>query len=221
MVDAFISSQFPHWRRTDDLSKLVTAINRRHTSICRQQFDAGSVALRPGIFEFIQTAARAGVRLAIATDEDASEVASVLHSNLGSRADKYIEVIAARLPTTTSRTTGAHLRALDALGLNPATCLAVESSQVGVRSAADAGIPTVMTSGLYPQLQECSDLLAADRRAAYASSMVVSRWDTGRPYQLLAELRMAHVAKSVANDTLLVSGDVQTASNPEIAYASG
>lgn len=221
MVDAFIGSQFPHWRRTDDLSKLVAAINRRQTSICRQQFESGSVQLRPGVSDFIQSAARSGVRLAIVTDEDVSEVARLLRSNLGPSADRCIEAVFARVAVAKDHPRGMHSRALEALSLDPASCLAVESSPLGVRSAAEAGIPIVLTSGIYSQLQDCCDLLAADVRVTCASSAIVARWNAASPAHLLAELRLVHATQTVASDAFANSMGVTPAvRRMEIAHAS-
>ncbi len=222
MVDAFIAIQFPHWRRTDDLSKLAAAINRRQTSICRQQFESGSVRLRPGMSDLIQAAARTGVRLAVATNEDASEVASLLRTNLASAARRCIEVISTRSPADADRPTSAHSLALEAISLDPTSCLAVESSAAGVRSAAEAGIPTAITAGIYSQLQDCCDLLAADARVAGASSTIHAPLGAVSPTHLLAELRRVHATKTAASDAIASSRAVSRAVRRlEFAHASG
>jgi beta-phosphoglucomutase-like phosphatase (HAD superfamily) len=220
MVDAFIGSQFPHWQRTDDLSRLVAAINRRQARLCRQQFDRGAVPLRQGMSDFIDTAARSGLRLALETDENGAEVSSLLRTNMGTATRRSIEVVIARDPTAGQPGGSPYSQALAALGVDSRSCLAVASSLPDVRSATDAGIPTAITCGLYSQLQDCCDLMAADGRAAYASSTIVSRWNAGGPERLLAELRMVHAAKTAANDAF----DISIAATPlarkmEIAHA--
>jgi beta-phosphoglucomutase-like phosphatase (HAD superfamily) len=216
MLDDFIDSQFPYWERTDDLKKLVMAINRRQKSITRQMLDSGSVTLRPGVLDFMHFAARSGVRLAIATEESEAEVAALLHANLGGEAGRLFDVVAAG--DAAGNAQSAHDRVLDALATNASACLAVESSLAGVRSAAKARIPIAIASGTYQQLLDCCDLLATD--VGTASSTVVSRWDAVAPHQLLAELRLAHVARTAANDTR-VKQTPPRHPEKEIAHASG
>lgn len=195
ILDDFIASRFPHWKRTEDLEKLVTAINRRQRSIARQMLECGAIAIRPGIAEFMQVAAASGVRLAIATEENETEVAGLLKSSFGNSKEGPFEVVVAG--GSDRETHSAHDRVLEVLPVDASACLAVESSPAGVRSATRAGIPTVIACGIYQQLPDCCDLLATDARA---SSTVFSRWDAVEPQQMLAELRMAHIARTAAND---------------------
>lgn len=214
MLDDFIASQFPHWERTEDLKKLIAVINRRQKSICRQMLESGSVALRPGLCDFLQCATQAGVRLAIATEESEAEVTSLLEANLGRGAGQLFDVVIAASADRPKE--AAHSRVLEALGVEASGCLAFESSLSGVRSAARAGIPTAIASGLYQQIGDCCDQLAAGARSA--SSTVVARWDAVAPERLLDELRVAHVARTAANDTRALPA-TPGHTEKEVAYA--
>jgi hypothetical protein len=101
----------------------------------------------------------------------------------------------------------AHARTVKDLALEPEDCLAIESSAAGLRCAIAAGIPSVITWGIYPQLQECADALLAanDMSPASASSMILARWDPGMSAELLARLSDLHATQRRSSGVLRLS----------------
>jgi HAD superfamily hydrolase (TIGR01509 family) len=181
MILAFVNSHLPRWRQTDDVMQLIAAMKRRHAAIYKELLDSAAVKLRPGMAHFLCTVARSGVRLAIATNESAAHVTSLLRANLGATGAAVFEAVTTPDDGVEKGARDTHARALKALSLAPEDCLAIESSTGGLRSAVAAGIPSVITWGIYPQLQECADALlsAKDMSPASASNMILARWDPG------------------------------------------
>lgn len=197
MIQAFVDRHRPHWRSTEDLSHLIAAMTRRHATIDQEHLDKGAVKFRAGVAHFLRAASRAGLLLAIATNEGRSQVSSLLRANIEPLEQAEFNTVCTADGYAGGRADDWYARALKALALPPEACLAVESSARGVRSAVAAGLPTVIMGGVYSQLHECADaLLAANEVAPVStSSMILSRWDCRTPPELLSQFTSFHEAQ--------------------------
>ncbi len=113
--------------------------------------DAG-IPLRPGARLILDHLAQAGIPMALATSTAAPyaqqrlEKSGLLH---------YFDVIVTRTDVDRPKPHAEpYLLAARLLGVDPADCVAVEDSPVGVRSATAAGIATVMVPDLLPPTEE-------------------------------------------------------------------
>jgi len=197
MIQAFVNTYHSHWRSTEDMRLLITAMTRRHATIYQELLDKGAVNFRAGVAEFLRIAARAGVLLAIATTESRSQVAGLLGANRELLETADFNVVCTADDCAGGKAEDRFSRALKTLALGPEVCLAVESSAKGVRSAAMGGLPTVITWGIYSQLHECGEVLKAipEGSPLWASSMILSEWVCGKPDELLVRLRKFHAAQ--------------------------
>ncbi|MCY7390026.1 MAG: HAD-IA family hydrolase, partial [Leptolyngbyaceae cyanobacterium CAN_BIN12] len=111
---------------------------------------AGSIPLRPGVQRLIQAAREAGVRLAIATTTTPENVTALLEAALAPDSLSWFEVIAAGdIVPAKKPAPDIYLYTLEKMGLKPEDCLALEDSQQGLKSAAQAGLKTVITLNDY------------------------------------------------------------------------
>jgi len=125
----------------------VAALHRDKTARYARLVEAGGVALRPGVARLIEQAKAAGVRLAIATTTSRPNVDALLRATLGH--DPF-EVIAAGDEVGAKKPApDVYVLALERLGLPAASCIAVEDTLNGVRSAQGAGLACVVTTSLY------------------------------------------------------------------------
>jgi HAD superfamily hydrolase (TIGR01509 family) len=154
-----------------DLEAWVAAV-RAHS---HEQMAAG-VALKAGVVEILDYLGEVGLPCAIATS---SSLASV-QRNLGPGrlVDRFAALITKEVQTQGKPHPEPFLKAAAALGVAPEDCLALEDSHNGVRSAASAGMMTVMvpdmldpteemrtlTVRIARDLHEVRDLLAAQQR---------------------------------------------------------
>ncbi|KMS54526.1 HAD family hydrolase [Sphingobium cupriresistens] len=122
--------------------------------------DAG-ILLRPGARLLLDHPAQAGVPMALATSTAAPyaqqrlEKSGLLH---------YFDVVVTRSDVDQPKPHAEpYLLAARLLRIDPADCVAVEDSHVGVRSAMAAGIATVMVPDLLPPTEElvlaCAQIL--------------------------------------------------------------
>lgn len=125
-------------------------------------FDAAAetgIALRPGAVLLLDHLAQAGIPMAIATSTTAPlaqerlEAARLLH---------YFDHVVTRSDVERPKPDPEpYLLAARLLGFAPADCVAVEDSHAGVRSAAAAGMATVMVPDLLPATEELALACAA------------------------------------------------------------
>jgi HAD superfamily hydrolase (TIGR01509 family) len=153
----YIESQ----RRTELGADPTAAITRLHASKNTHYGElvaAGALQLRPGFRALLDQARQAEVRLAIATTTSLPNVTALLRASLGERAEDYFEVIAAGDSVARKKPApDIYLSALTQLRLPAAACLAVEDSELGLRSARAAGLATLVVRSGYTRDQNFED----------------------------------------------------------------
>lgn len=139
----------------------VGGLHARKTAIYTELIADGGVELRPGVRQVIETAAANGVRLAIATTTSRSNVCALLHSAFGNDADGLFEAICAGDCVPAKKPApDVYVEALRRLSLSAEDCLAIEDSRNGLLAAHAAGIPTIVTPGIYTDDQDFAEALA-------------------------------------------------------------
>lgn len=127
-------------------------------------FDAAAeigIPLRPGALLILDHLAQAGIPMAIAT----STTAPLAQQRLASTGLlDYFDVVVTRSDVDQPKPhPQPYLLAARLLGVDPAHCVAVEDSHVGIRSATAAGIATVMVPDLLPPNEDlvlaCAQIL--------------------------------------------------------------
>jgi HAD superfamily hydrolase (TIGR01509 family) len=168
--------------------RLVAEIHKAKTARYGEILAARQLELRPGIGELIGQAQAAGIRLAIATTTNRPNVDALIEATFSLPAAGIFEAIAAGDEVARKKPApDVYLAALDKLGIGAENCLALEDSRNGLRSAAAAGIATVVSpsrytagedfSGALRVVDEFSELLPldADRLAAGGFSATAGR----------------------------------------------
>lgn len=129
---------------------LVARIHRVKTDRYGEILARREIGLRPGIAELIADARARGVRLAVATTTNRPNVDALVEATMGRPAGDVFEVIAAGDEVKAKKPApDVYLAALERLGLPASACLALEDSRNGLRSAAAAGIATVVSPSRY------------------------------------------------------------------------
>jgi HAD superfamily hydrolase (TIGR01509 family) len=113
------------------------------------------LALKPGAPELLETLDRFGVPRAIATSSSRTTVERHLASH--GLMDRFDQIVCRGDYENGKPAPDPFLKAAERLGVEPRSCLALEDSHVGVRSASAAGMMTVMV----PDLLEPTEALRA------------------------------------------------------------
>jgi HAD superfamily hydrolase (TIGR01509 family) len=121
----------------------------------REEMAAG-IALKAGAVEILDALDELGLPRAIATSSSLESVRQSLgpHSLL----DRFHALITRDVQTRGKPHPEPFLKAAEALGVDPADCLALEDSHNGVRSASSAGMMTVMVPDMLDPTDEMETL---------------------------------------------------------------
>jgi HAD superfamily hydrolase (TIGR01509 family) len=142
----------------DETIKALHAIKTRHYVAL---LEGGGIPLRPGVARLIDEARAAGLRLAIATTTTPENVTTLLAASLAPDAANWFEAIGAGdiVPKKKPAPDIYHW-VMARLGLPADACLVLEDSANGLRSALGAGLPTLITTGIYTAGEDFAGALA-------------------------------------------------------------
>ncbi|MBW4460189.1 MAG: HAD-IA family hydrolase [Nodosilinea sp. WJT8-NPBG4] len=134
----------------EDIEGLVIALHQAKAAHFQALVENHVIPLRPGVRRLIAAAQREGVRLAIATTSARDSVIPLLERLLGPDSPGWFEMIAAGdMVPAKKPAPDIYNLVIDAMNLNPATCLVLEDSPQGLAAATAAGLPTVVTVNDY------------------------------------------------------------------------
>lgn len=129
----------------------VHAIKTRHYE---SRVGGGKLPMRPGMKRLIDEAYAAGMPMAIASTTTPINIDALLRTPLGQNWRKYfVAVYDAGVVPRKKPAPDVYFAVLAALGVPAADCLAFEDSENGLRAAAAAGIPTLITPTAYTAMQ--------------------------------------------------------------------
>lgn len=130
----------------------VASLHRDKTGHYTRMVAEGGLSLRPGIERIIGEAREAGLPVAIATTTSAENVEALLAATLGADSPGWFAAIGAGdvVPAKKPAPDIYHW-VLERLGIAPGDALAFEDSPNGVAASLGAGIPTIVTPGLYTE----------------------------------------------------------------------
>ena len=154
-----------HFIESSDLARsdagrlkwLVPRIHRTKTLRFTELVEAGEIPLRPGVERLISEALAAGRKIAIASTTTLANVRALIVTNLGFRALSFFNVIASGDVVPTKKPAAdIYQYALERLRLSSEGCVALEDSEIGLRSAKGADLFTVITPTRWTRSQ-CFD----------------------------------------------------------------
>ena len=153
----FLDKYRPPFTPPADLDGYIAGLHQAKTRIYTERVAAGGLPLRPGVRRLLEEAREAGLRLAIATTTTPANVIALLQASLAPDAEQWFELIAAGgiVPRKKPAPDIYHYT-LEAMGLAPQACLALEDSHNGLVSARAAAIPTLVTVSHYTHGQDFS-----------------------------------------------------------------
>lgn len=129
---------------------LVAGAHARKNEIYAELIEDGAVALRPGIDRLIGEARSSNVRTAIATTTSRSNLVALLDCHFGAGSISTFDAVVTGEDVARKKPDPEVYRlTLEALGLLPEACIAIEDSRNGLLAAAACGIPVLATPSLY------------------------------------------------------------------------
>ncbi len=121
-----------------------------------EYWQKNGMPVKPGVYELMESLKKAGIRIALATS---TRKASVMPELENADLTKYFDVIVCGDMVSHSKPhPEIYLLAAEKLGVEPKDAFAIEDSYNGVRSAAAAGLRTIMVPDLVPSIPETDEL---------------------------------------------------------------
>ncbi|MCB0911490.1 MAG: HAD-IA family hydrolase [Propionibacteriaceae bacterium] len=125
--------------------ELVKQMHARKTQHFTQRVAEGLLPGRPGIHRLIADVLGRGWTVAVASTSAEPSVRAVLEHAVGPELAAQCHVYAGDIVPRKKPAPDIYQKVLDDLHLDPADCLVVEDSDIGVRAATGAGLTTVVT----------------------------------------------------------------------------
>ena len=181
-------------RSSEDLERLIDVMTRHSGTVARELIDKDYLDPRAGARELASAARQEGVKVAIVSALPKSEVEHLMNHLFGEGAKRLIACITAPQSIDSDESLlSVYQQAVEKLEVDPASCLALEATPNGAKTARVAGIPAVILLGHHDPnedvlftINELPDLIGIeDQREA---SMVTP----GDGVEILAALRRAH-----------------------------
>jgi HAD superfamily hydrolase (TIGR01509 family) len=141
-----IASEFNDGEERTDLIKQLHA---RKTQLFTERVDAGLLPGRPGIHRLIAAVLDRGWTVAVASTSAEPSVRAVLEHAVGTDLAGRVHVFAGDIVAKKKPAPDIYLKVLEDLGLDPADCVVVEDSGIGVAAARGAGLATIVTVSSY------------------------------------------------------------------------
>lgn len=140
----------------EDREDFIKDLHRLKTDIFMELIEAGELPLRPGISRIMSEAIEQGVTLAVCSTSNERAVQAIVDNLLGDRVSAQITVFAGDMVKIKKPDPAIYLMALNELSLDPAKCIVVEDSNIGLTAARAAGIRCVVTKSSYTENEDFS-----------------------------------------------------------------
>uniref|UniRef100_A0A383WAR1 Uncharacterized protein n=1 Tax=Tetradesmus obliquus TaxID=3088 RepID=A0A383WAR1_TETOB len=145
------------FKSTKDLEArktLVAELHKLKTDLFMQLVETGAMPLRPGVRRLVEEAVAAGVPVAVCSTSNERAVSSIVRVMLGEKVASIMRVFAGDVVPKKKPDPAIYLLAAKELGVNPARCVVVEDSRIGLQAAKAAGMTCVVTKSSYTQNED-------------------------------------------------------------------
>ena len=146
----YLDKYNPDFEAPTDLKAFIAGLHAAKTEHYCTLLAEGRIPLRTGAERLIKEVREAGLRLAIATTTTMPNVTVLLEHTLGKESLDWFDIIAAGdIVPAKKPAPDIYIHVLEKMGWAAEECLALEDSENGLRSAAQADLKTVITINDY------------------------------------------------------------------------
>ncbi|CAI5462139.1 unnamed protein product [Closterium sp. Yama58-4] len=127
----------------------VAGLHKRKTVLFMQLVETGALPLRPGVARLIDEALAAGVQVAVCSTSNEKAVGAIVRVMLGEERARHMRIFAGDVVPKKKPDPAIYNLAATTLNLNPARCVVIEDSHIGLTAAKAAGMTCVVTKSGY------------------------------------------------------------------------
>lgn len=152
------------WPKVANRDAFIQEAHRCKTDAFMALIDSGRMTLRPGVAQLIEAAIDARVPVAICSTSNERAVEGIRDKLIGGNAAKQIKVFAGDMVRTKKPDPAIYLLGAKTLGVDPAACVVIEDSNIGLRAAKAAGARCIVTTSTYTTEEDFSqaDIVTSD-----------------------------------------------------------
>ena len=143
-----------------DRDALIGQLHHAKTDLFMQIIDSGALPLRPGVARMVDAALAAGMQVAVCSTSNERAVGAVVRVLLGSERAARIRIFAGDAVAKKKPDPAIYTLAATTLTLDPAACVVIEDSHIGLSAAKAAGMHCIVTKSAYTAAE---DFTGADR----------------------------------------------------------
>jgi HAD superfamily hydrolase (TIGR01509 family) len=129
--------------------ELVAELHKLKTDIFMELVEEATMPLRPGVKRLVGEAIDAGIPVAVCSTSNERAVSTIVRVMLGAKVADRMRVFAGDVVPRKKPDPAIYLLAAQELGVDPARCVVIEDSHIGVRAARGAGMRCVVTQSSY------------------------------------------------------------------------
>lgn len=140
------------WKSIKDPEERKNFLKELHltkTGIFNQLIESGKLPVRPGVIRLINEAIDAGVKVAVCSTSNEKAVSNIVRVMLGEKIDKHMRVFAGDVVPKKKPSPDIYLLAAKELGVDPARCVVIEDSKIGLAAGKAAGMRVIVTESSY------------------------------------------------------------------------
>ena len=147
-----------------DRDALIMQLHHAKTDLFMQIIDSGALPLRPGVARMVDAALAAGMQVAVCSTSNDRAVAAVVRVLLGPDRAAKITIFAGDAVAQKKPDPAIYTLAATTLNLDPAACVVIEDSHIGLSAAKAAGMHCIVTKSAYTADEDFTgaDLIVAD-----------------------------------------------------------
>lgn len=142
---------------------LIAGLHKNKTDIFMALIESGAMPLRPGVARMVDAALEANMKVAVCSTSNERAVGAVVRVLLGEERAARIPIFAGDAVPRKKPDPAIYNMAADRLALDPARCVVIEDSHIGLSAAKAAGMHCIVTISAYTQDE---DFAAADEIVA-------------------------------------------------------
>ena len=131
--------------------ELLLRLHKRKTDLFMERVESGAMPLRPGVRRLVEEAIGRGVKVAVCSTSNERAVTAIVRHLLGPEVFAAMPVFAGDVVARKKPSPDVYLLAAERLGVDPARCVVVEDSEIGLAAGRAAGMRVVVTKSRYTE----------------------------------------------------------------------
>lgn len=131
--------------------QLMLKLHKRKTDLFMEAVESGAMPLLPGVRRLIEEAIANGVKVAVCSTSNERAVTSIVKNLLGAEIFAKMPVFAGDVVKKKKPSPDIYLLAAKELGVDPARCVVIEDSEIGLAAGRAAGMRVIVTKSRYTE----------------------------------------------------------------------